>query len=491
MSEMTQVAAGMAHVDRGMGVGPKPTLGVIFVAKKNQYQGEIRHMAEYYRQRLGQDPTLRLMAEEEILFGERDVVARAQRMEAEGADLIVLVVGTWIFSSIIVAAVNDLKTPFVLYGLSDRVANGNLGASLQIRYVLQEMGKRFLYLSGPVKDEGNIQTMLRYLKAAWIKRYLCNRKIATIGGKCMMMYQTQVNEFNWKSVFGVDFPQYDTVQVFHEMEQVGDEEAHRVEQEFLSRVSQVHWEWEHDREQKIYRDAIFSQAKMYLAFRRLQELYGIDVFANKCMPEMSHEAYGYGYAGCLATCMLNEAGITCACEADVPAGLSMYILRLLSGGPVFFADIARLSKERREVAFFNCGTAPISLADPAKGVHLYPIPSNISDEAVPDAYFISHMKGACIWFELEVDRPVTIMRIGGNGDTLRFHVATATTAQREVTSKDDPGSRWPGFALRFQGDLDAFLNNSTGHHYSLVYGDYGQELRYLAEILGIKFVYSE
>jgi L-fucose isomerase-like protein len=390
MSEMTQVAAGMAHVDRGMGVGPKPTLGVIFVAKKNQYQGEIRHMAEYYRQRLGQDPTLRLMAEEEILFGERDVVARAQRMEAEGADLIVLVVGTWIFSSIIVAAVNDLKTPFVLYGLSDRVANGNLGASLQIRYVLQEMGKRFLYLSGPVKDEGSIQTMLRYLKAAWIKRYLRNRKIATIGGKCMMMYQTQVNEFNWKSVFGVDFPQYDTVQVFHEMEQVGDEEAHRVEQEFLSRVSQVHWEWEHDREQKIYRDAIFSQAKMYLAFRRLQELYGIDVFANKCMPEMSHEAYGYGYAGCLATCMLNEAGITCACEADVPAGLSMYILRLLSGGPVFFADIARLSKERREVAFFNCGTAPISLADPAKGVHLYPIPSNISDEAVPDAYFLAH-----------------------------------------------------------------------------------------------------
>ena len=33
---------------------------------------------------------------------------------------------------------------------------------------------------------------------------MAGRNIALIGGKCMMMYQTQVNEFNWKKVFGID-----------------------------------------------------------------------------------------------------------------------------------------------------------------------------------------------------------------------------------------------------------------------------------------------
>jgi hypothetical protein len=28
--------------------------------------------------------------------------------------------------------------------------------------------------------------------------------------ECMMIYQTQVDEYCWKRVFGVDFPQYDT-----------------------------------------------------------------------------------------------------------------------------------------------------------------------------------------------------------------------------------------------------------------------------------------
>jgi hypothetical protein len=53
------------------------------------------------------------------------------------------------------------------------------------------------------------------------------------------------------------------------------------------------------------------------------------------------------------------------------------------------------------------------------------------------------------------------------------------------------GNRWPGFGLEFSGNLDTFLNHTTGHHYSIVFGDWGDELSYLAEILGIHFVIDE
>jgi L-fucose isomerase-like protein len=416
------------------------------------------------------------------------VVEAARRMEQDGADAIVFIVGTWIFSSIIISAVNDLHVPFVLYGLSDDVANGNLGASIQIKYVLKEMGKRFLYLCGPARDDQNEREILRYVRAAWVTHAMRNRRLATIGGKCMMMYQTQVNEFDWKRVFGIDFPQYDASQVFKEMGNVSDEEARAVEADFLKRVDAVHWQL--DNGESLPEDAVFFQAKLYLAFKRLQKLYGIDFFANKCMPEMSAIPYGPGCAACLATAMLNDDGIITACEADVPAGISMYMLNLLTGQKVFFADIARLHKGENGITFFNCGTAPISMADREKGVELWPIPGNIADEAVPRAYACGKMNGACIRMELKEGMKVTVMRLGGNGESLRMHVANATTIRRSVMPDEVIGQRWPGFGLEFEEDRKEFLKNTVGHHYSLVVGDWAEELRVIAGLYGIGYVFN-
>lgn len=467
----------------------KPVLGIIVVAKKNHYKGEAYELLEYCKKRFSDEESIELRIEESVLLDEYEIAERAHSLEKEGADAIVFCVGTWIYSSIIISAVNDLTIPFILFGLSDRIANGNIGATIQIKYVLKEMGKNFLFLCGKINDENNYSEMLKYVKAAWVKSSLRNKKIATIGGKCMMMYQTQVNEFNWKSVFGVDFPQYDTAQIFKEMENVDIDEAKKVEKDFLLKVKKIHWETEDG--DKIYEDAILTQAKMYLAFKRMKKIFGIDVFANKCMPEMSAIPYGYGYAGCLATCMLNDEGIMTACEADVPAALSMQIMHLLSGESVFFADITRLNKNSKKITFFNCGTAPISMADKKKGASLWPIPGNIADDALPDEYYVGKMKGACINLELEEGREVTILRVGGNDDTLRFSVAKAKTAQREVEPEEVLGNRWPGFALEFTEDIDKFLDNTTGHHYALVFGDYVKELEYLANIYKIKFTLNK
>ncbi len=469
----------------------KPRLGIIPIAKHNHQKEEIYQFARFYEEKFAKENSIELIMEKTVLFREAEITERARKMESEeDVDLIVFLVGTWIFSSIIISAVNDLHTPFVIYGLSDRIANGNLGASLQIRYVLQEMKKNFLYLCGKMTDEENYIAIHKYLRAAYVKKFLRNKKLATIGGKCMMMYQTQVNEFCWKSVFGIDFPQYDAAQVFKEMDNVSDEEAHKVEKEFLSKIDKVHWDLPTG--ENISEDAVFKQAKLYLAFLRLKELYHIDFFANKCMPEMSAIPYGFGYAACLATCMLNEAGVMTACEADVPAGISMYMLNKLTGGQkVFFADIGRLNKKEQCLTFFNCGTGPISMADKTKGIDLWPIPGNIADEALPEEYYIGKMKGASVNFVLEENRPVTMLRIGGNDDTLRFHVVSATTCAREVEPDELFGERWPGFGLKFKGNMDSILNHTTGHHYSIVFGDWAKELEYLASIYGIKYIFDE
>lgn len=463
-------------------------LGLLPIAKKNQNQGDIKRFLDYLKVAY-RDDSCSLLIPEDVLYDEDQILNTTNRFVEQEADALVYVLGSWVYSSLVITAVNDLQLPFIVYGISDQIANGNLGISLQIKYVLQEMGKNFLYLCGKVDDAANHLAIKKFLSAAWVKKMLRNKKIATIGGKCMMMYQTQVNEFDWKRVFGVDFPQYDTVQVLHETENVDEQKAKEIADDFLTKFDQVNWEVS-DLEKFDY-DAVLFQAKLYLAFKRMKKLYGIDVFANKCMPELVSSVYGYSCGACLATCMLNEEGIMTACEADVPAGLSMYILNLLTKQKVFFADISKLDKEKKLLSFFNCGTAPISLADKEKGISLWPIPRLVADEAIPYEYWTGKMSGASINFEMENGRKITLLRIGGNGETIRFHVARAVTAPRDIREGEEQGIRWPGFGAVLINDTMNFLRNTTGHHYSIVYGDWVDELRYLAQMLEIKFVFDE
>jgi L-fucose isomerase-like protein len=466
----------------------KMKLGILPIAKHNQYQADLIRFMDCAKS-IYTDSSVEVLMPNRILLDQDEILAYIREMEGQQVSMLLVVVGSWIYSSLVVSAVNDTTLPFALYGVSDVIANGNLGASLQIKYVLEEMGKRFHYFAGKVDDKLNHEQILKLVKAAWVRQQLRNRSIATIGGKCMMMYQTQVNEFDWKRVFGIDFPQYDTVQVFHEMKNVDEGEADRLAQEFLAGCRKINWSLPSG--ETIQKDAILSQAKMFLAFKRLKELYHVDIFANKCMPEMVSEVYGYNYGACVATCMLNAAGITTACEADVPAALSMYIMTLISGDKAFFADIAKLNTQAKRVTFFNCGTAPTSMADPAHGVSLWPIPKLVADEAVPYEYCTSRMGGACIHFDLENGRTITLLRVGGNGDNIRLHVCRATTVPREVAEGEEQGIRWPGFGMELHNGTEPFLQHVTGHHYAICYGDWAKELEYLAKLLNIGFVFDE
>jgi L-fucose isomerase-like protein len=471
----------------------KPKIGIIAIAKVNHQKDEIRDMVAYLEKRIAQEAHMDAMICRDVLFDEYQIQQEAHRMEVEGADALLLIVGTWVFSSHAISAVNDLCIPFILFGQSDEIANGNFGASIQIHYVLQEMKKKFLYLYGSAKDEENVRKILQYTNAAHVVKAIRNKKIATIGGKCMMMYQTQVNEFSWKRTFGIDFPQYDTVQVFTEMKYISDEDADNVAEEFKKRFDRIVWKYEETGEY-IGSDVFRSQAKMYLAFKRLQEMYGIEVFANKCMPEMASEIYGYKYAGCIATCLLNEAGILTACEADLPAALSMLLLSRLSNQKVFFADIAKISQDKRRLTFFNCGTAPVSLADRNQPVEIWPNPDATADEGVVEEYMkhgADKKRGGCVRFDLENDREVTILRVGGNEETLRFHVARAKTCPREVRPNEALGQRWPGFGLEFEGKIDEFIQKTVGHHYTLCLGNWTEELRYMASIYDIGFEFYD
>ena len=90
--------------ERGVLIAGKPNLGIIAIAKKNHQKDEIYQFVGYLKDRLSKEQSIHLMMEEAVLYDEYEIVNRARRMQEEGADLIVLIVGTWIYSSIVVTA---------------------------------------------------------------------------------------------------------------------------------------------------------------------------------------------------------------------------------------------------------------------------------------------------------------------------------------------------------------------------------------------------
>ena len=413
----------------------KPKMGILPIAKTNQYQGNIRNYIEVARRTFGADPEIEIMVPDEQLFDMDEIMETCTAMEKANCDMFLFVIGSWMYTSLVTTAVNSLGgKPCVMYGLCDEIANGSLGVSVQLRYVMEEMKLPFVYMYGRIDDAERAADIKKALRAAWTKNDMAGRNIALIGGKCMMMYQTQVNEFNWKKVFGIDFPQYDHVEIFKELENIDEAEAERLARQFIDNCAKVNWKLENG--EKINEDAILSQMRLYLAYKRFQKLYDVDMFATKCMPELVNKCYGYSYGACLATALLNEEESTiAACEGDVPAGVSMYILKKLAHAPVMFADISRLNEQNGVMNFFNCGSGPVSMAN-SLGYRLWPIPPLVPDEAVAKPYLNGDSGGACIEFEFEGDRTVTLLRLGGNDDTLRFHAAVAKTSLRVNNDED-------------------------------------------------------
>ncbi|HHV62402.1 MAG TPA: hypothetical protein GXX51_07170 [Firmicutes bacterium] len=222
---------------------------------------------------------------------------------------------------------------------------------------------------------------------------------------------------------------------------------------------------------------LLVQCKIYLALKKLVEDEGLDAIGNKCQPELSSSVCGLGWAACLSHSLLNDDGIMCACEADMPSCVTMFILNRLTGQTVFFGDLNSVVREKGAIRLMNCGSGPLSMAKDRDSIALWPVPVMMG--------YPGTSRGATTSFPLKPG-PVTIAKLGGGKGTARIHMATGTVLDMPVEPKGLFPERWPQAVIGLDGDIDSFLEKAIGQHYLLVYGNWKPELVELCDILGIE-----
>ena len=209
-----------------------------------------------------------------------------------------------------------------------------------------------------------------------------------------------------------------------------------------------------------------GHARLLKAYRDFIRENGIGALASRCWPDFFTD---FGTPVCTVLSMLNDEGVSAACEADVYGALSMWFGGKLSGEPVFFGDPVSLSEEENSVTFWHCGAAACSLArrDTGAVVGVHP----------------NRKIGPAMDFGCEAAGDATIFRIGREPDgSFRFFIAEGTVLDKP---KQFIGT---SIVVRTDADARAMVEDSVlsgfEPHFAVIRGRHGETLRNLASMYG-------
>ena len=195
-----------------------------------------------------------------------------------------------------------------------------------------------------------------------------------------------------------------------------------------------------------------TNKSIYAGLEKIIETYQLQGFTLRCFDliDRLHDT------GCLPLARLNAAGYVAGCEGDIPAMLSMAIVRSLFGISGFLANPASINPETGELLFAHC-TIPLDM------VERYEL----------DTHFESGLGTGVRGFMKE--GPVTVFKV--SGDLKRHYIAEG----RLVMSLALPNMCRTQQVIQLSDRLQThyFLNDPIGNHHIILPGHHCDELEEL------------
>lgn len=191
---------------------------------------------------------------------------------------------------------------------------------------------------------------------------------------------------------------------------------------------------------------------IYSALKNLVIKYKLDAFTVRCFDLLGTVKS----TSCLAFALLAKEGIVATCEGDIPALITMMIIKARFGLDSFQANPSYINLEKNEIILAHC-TIPLSMVTSYK----------------LDTHFESKI-GIGIKGELET-KGVTIFKVNSSLD--KYCVLSAKIEKN--LSKDNLCRTQ--ILLKTVENLSEILTSPNGNHLIIFYGDHKQELVNLLE----------
>lgn len=302
-----------------------------------------------------------------------------------------------------------------------------------------------------------------------VKKILKNLKIFFPLKNAQLTFGCQSSYLTLEGItekFGTRFSHINAEQIFDVIDNLTPEEkaeAVRLADELVSSAKGVHMPAEY----------VKNDMEFYIAVRKQMAHHDCNAFTIPCFEVCAtRQLNKRQFTFCLAKSMLTEEGIPAACAGDVGSVISKAILMAVSNAAPYMGNTLVWNPEENEVRTLH--DVPTRYM---KGYDKPALPVELVSFAM-DGW------GTTLRYDFAQDIGDTITAINLSPDMKKIMIVKG-----EITGCDNYLVPECKLAVRYKvADTQHFhdCQKYVGHHFSLVYGDYGDQVAEAAEALGLE-----
>lgn len=334
----------------------------------------------------------------------------------------------------------NLKEPYYLLTTGE---NNSFAASLEILTFLGQQGLKGEILHGSIEYIANrIKNINKVLKA---KEKLNNMNVGVIGKPSDWLISSDVDYVKLKERFGMNAVDISIDELLDEIDEV--------------KIEDIEKNISNKRIEELYKKSLNNKnledaLKIYLALKNICKKYELKGLTIRCFDLLSK----VHNTGCIAVSLLNDEGIISSCEGDLPALISMLILNVLTGEPIFMANPSSIDTDKNQIVLAHCT-----------------IPLNMTEDYVLDTHFESKI-GVGIHGEIKIG-DATIFKLNAN---LEECFASRINILENMYHKNLCRTQ---IKVDMDKAVDYFLKNPMGNHHLVCRGDYSELLKEFMEMI--------
>jgi L-fucose isomerase len=391
-------------------------------------------------------------------------------LSQRGAEVLVIFIGRWSYSSTIVAAALESHLPIILWAPYRDDTGGIIGASIA-RGALAEVGIDAPLVHGNFDDPATIQELLEMCKLRSAATRIRHLTYGVCGGRSLGMYTGVIDGNAWRTQFGIEVDSFDQAGLVTEAMRISEERV----------KPYIPWLKNNFGKIKVTDEVLDGQVRLYLAVKDIVAFRGYDFVSLRCLPEMPTAYTTF----CLAHALLNDASdaegpkprVICACEADSNGALTMMMLNLLSDTPVMMGDVWHVDKKTDVLRLSNCGSQPTDMAKSRKDVNLVPHQFTEFEWRI----------GACCPQAIAKPGKVTVARLGRISGKYTCLITTgdALDIPQEKVAKTFWGFS-PHTFVHLDSGYTAFMKELRCNHMHVTYGNVKEQMAELCRMFNVE-----
>ena len=357
------------------------------------------------------------------------------------------------------------------------VASFALSGPSAAKGALDEIGTTYKVVYGSLDNKDVIDRIVSYAKAASAVSRLRGMTYGLIGGRSMGIYTGVIDPSYWLKAFGVDVEHIDQSEILRLSKEIPEKRVDKLFKWLEDRCAKVSFDGE------MFTPEIFRrQISGYLAIKAIVESNKFDFIGLKCISELSDHFCN----PCIAAGLMNDPyddenllkpTTVMACEADSNGALSMEILKLLSGGkPVLFVDLVFSNEEARVITCMNCGGAST----------WYTARSEVPEENLKKVEILPNVQGraggGCLAYTAKSSNAITWMRLSRVDGKYKMFIIRGKLIDDVEPEIYLP---WPTIHVKLNFSPQLLLEEYSSQHVHIVEGDFVEECKHVAELLGM------